>query len=104
MSFEEMLHGAIDVDELAAEVNTRILKRGVKTSFSWEMLAASKLREGGKYVSKPRSAEWLRARKKFVKRWERMEKDGLASGFLDYEYEAGVVPTTDKFVSEWVAD
>lgn len=94
-----------DPNVLAAELNTKILKRGFIVPFSWEMLAPAR---PGVTKLHPKSRTWLFKRKVFGKIWNRLVDYGWDRKFLDTEpcYECGgaYVITTHVADSEFIPD
>lgn len=52
----------------------------------------------------PKDPEWLKRRDLFEKEWNAMNDIGLASGFLEADYEGGVYITEDVVDRKWVYD
>lgn len=83
----------------------RLLKFGMTLPMTFKSFAVEVAeRRPGHSVVTDKSDDWLRERDAFVEKYEALTKEGVDSGFLDYEYEGTVVPTTNTQDVKWVYD
>lgn len=92
-----------------------IEKEGVTMAVTWEGYATAlpgpdwatllwNLNRRKRLEVTPKDPEWLKARDKFEKAWNTMNEVGLASGFLEADYEGGVFITEGTEDRRWVYD